>query len=231
MKLDWLLDMIFPKYCLGCGQEGSFLCQDCFKNIPLNNSVLCPLCGQRSPSGRICEHCLRKKSDPLSGLLAASDWENELLRQIIYAYKYNFVAELALPLSELMRQFLSSHLIHFEHKKLILVPVPLHQRRLAWRGFNQAELLAENIASAFGLELFLGLKRKKFTPPQVEIVSPEQRETNMKNAFNVSGRLSKENIYILIDDVCTTASTLRECARELKSAGAKDIWGFVLARG
>lgn len=234
MDFKWIFDLIFPRYCLGCGQEGVFLCPDCAESIPLRNSVLCPVCGLRSPSGKICSRCERKNPTRLSGLLVASDWENQLLRRLIYAYKYDFAAELSDFLSDLMTDFLSPRLKIFGSDQIVLVPVPLHPRRLAWRGFNQSELLAKKICSRLNLTLIPdALKRKRFTPPQVDFGSSVQRMKNVKNAFKISDKtiVSDKKTYVLIDDVCTTGSTLNECARELKSAGAKDVWGFVLARG
>ena len=114
-----------------------------------------------------------------------------------------------------------------------ILAVPLHKKRLRWRGFNQAEYLAKRVADHFGL-IFRDdiIIRQKYTPPQVKIRDYKERAKNIKGAFKcLSPRSIKNKKIILIDDVCTTLSTLGECAKVLKKAGAKEVWGLVLARG
>jgi len=149
---NWVLDVIFPKKCLNCGYENFYICADCLTKIPVQKSIKCFGCGRRSPTGRLCQKCNKKNASALNGLLVASDWNNLLLRQLIYNYKYNFIKELAEPLSQIMIAFLEK--INFKNlstnkllaNELILIPVPLHKRRLLWRDFNQAELLTKIIS-------------------------------------------------------------------------------------
>ena len=115
----------------------------------------------------------------------------------------------------------------------LVVPVPLHPRRLRWRGFNQSELLAESLAEHFLLQTdALTLNRVRQTMPQADIQEREQRLDNVSDVFscahpeNVRGRS-----ILLIDDVCTTGATLNECARVLKENGAKRVVALVVARG
>lgn len=108
----------------------------------------------------------------------------------------------------------------------VLVPVPLHPQREKMRGFNQARLLAEQL----GLPAEM-LKRIKNKHPQAELPR-EDRLKNLKNSFKISGKFDLSNKKIvLVDDVCSTGATLNECAKVLRQAGAKEIWGLVLARG
>jgi ComF family protein len=123
------------------------------------------------------------------------------------------------------------------------VPVPLHKRKLRERGFNQAELLAKEVAEYFSLSLETkALIRKKYTPPQVRTKNHKARRESLKNAFEISSIFTKkcisentnflkEKIIILIDDVTTTGATLFEAAKVLKRAGAKEVWGLVVAKG
>lgn len=143
---------------------------------------------------------------------------------------------MAEPLSEIMALFFKNHINLFPTEDSIIVPVPLHPRRLAWRGFNQSELLARNISKTFGLELDTGLiGRKLHTSPQADIASQDQRKKNVINAFklleNASSRSLENKKIILIDDVCTTGSTINECAKILEPLKPAEIWGFVIARG
>ncbi|MBU3901033.1 hypothetical protein KKF25_00055, partial [Patescibacteria group bacterium] len=172
--LNWCLDLLFPKHCLGCGQEGFYLCADCNASLPTLFSANCFICGRRSPTGYACDNCRREKHSALAGILVAADWNNLLLRQIIYEYKYRLVKELAVPLAELIITFWERmnfvNLLNCSNVEMILIPVPLHGRRLAWRGFNQAEVLAQKIGDHFKITLVKNiLVRSRHTLPQREI--------------------------------------------------------------
>lgn len=238
----WSLDIIFPKNCLGCGQENFYICGDCFTKIPVQKTTKCFVCERRSPAGHTCQKCRKKNSSALNGLLVASDWNNLLLRQSIYAYKYNFIKELAQPLAQIMISSLKA--INFKNLKntkraageLILIPVPLHKRRLLWRDFNQAELLTRKIGEYF--QIPIGdkiLKRSRNTLPQADIKEKSRRQKNIKGAFGLADKINRRLVHqktiILVDDISTTASTLQECAKALKPLEPKEIWGLVLARG
>ncbi len=245
--LNWCLDLIFPKYCLSCNLEGSYLCPDCLKSLSPLKSVSCFVCGRRSPSDYACDSCRHKERSLLAGILVAADWNNLLLRQIIYEYKYRFIKELANPLSELMINFLENSKpeswqtepTNKEADQPILIPIPLHGRRLAWRGFNQAELLAQKISARFNIPLAKNiLIRSRHTLPQREITDQNTRTANIENAFALTPKFNadqnnflKNKVVVLIDDICTTGATFQDCARALKPLGSKEIWGLVIARG
>lgn len=232
-----ILDLFFPINCLGCGQEGQFICPACFEQIPLH---------RKRP--------LKFSSSALTGLEIASDYSYTLVKQAIHRYKYDFVKGLAEPLGQLMVKVIKE--LAFENA--LLIPVPLHPKRLRWRGFNQAELLAEVISRELKIPLVKNiLIRTKHNLPQVKIENAKQRKQNIKQAFQLSPQIKlqgqsflprslrrrrkdavkrtvfnlRHKIIILIDDVCTTGATLEECAKVLKLLQPKQIWGLVIARG
>lgn len=227
--LNFLLDLFFPIYCLGCEREKIWLCENCFKKIPLNSKSECPFCQKPSFFGRTCQKCQNKN---LNGLIIASDYQNELLKKIIFSFKYKFIKELSSYLGELLISALKNHPLISSIESFVIIPVPLHWRRKKWRGFNQSELLAKKIEEYFSIPLFEKiLIRKKHTKPQVKLKEKERKE-NIKNAFTIENPCAILNKkIILIDDVSTTGATLEECSKVLKKAGAKEIWGLVLARG
>jgi len=240
--LSWCLDLIFPRSCLGCGQDGSYLCRDCRDSLPIASCANCPFCGRRSPTGYACQKCRRQHHSSISGILIASDWNNLLLRQIIYEYKYRFVKELADPLSNLATNFLERidfiKTLRCSETEIIVIPVPLHKKRLAWRGFNQSELLAQQISKKFNTAVNNDiLIRSRHMLPQREVADKKARAANIKNAFALSPKLNlnddaiKNKIIILVDDICTTGSTFQDCARALAPLKPKEIWGLVIARG
>ena len=112
----------------------------------------------------------------------------------------------------------------------VIVPVPLHSRRERQRGYNQSLLLAKEIDRRCGIEVDGSLlRRRKNTPPQVEMDSPDDRRANMSNSFECPSRLDGLRI-LLVDDIVTTGSTMFACADALKDAGAESVWGLALAR-
>jgi len=230
---NFILDLLFPIKCIGCQKEGKFLCDDCFSLIILNKIQNCPRCGKPSIFGRFCKKC-----DPqinFSGIITAASYENKLLQKTIHIYKYRFVKELSLPLAQILIKILRQTLFQnnvLDRQNIILIPVPLHKRRLLFRGFNQAELLSQKISLHYNLELAADvLVRIKNTKPQIELNRTDRKE-NIKDAFLcVNSKKIKGKTVILVDDVCTTSATLIECAKALNSASPKEIWGLVLAKG
>ncbi len=244
-----------------------WVCDDCLNKIIVRKEQVCPVCEKTIgdfEGGKTCWHC-RKKTG-LDGLWVASEYSDKLLAQAIHKFKFNFVRDLSYPLGKIIlksvleqeefgdfQDFLFSHSAQnlendFKNKtffknaksfQTIIVPVPLHRRRFNWRGFNQSELLANEIAAKSGLEVNNNLLiRWRNTTPQTKIRLMEERRKNIKGAFRVvgmgskpisTGLLKNKNI-IIVDDVCTTLATLNECAVIIKKAGAKNVWGAVVAR-
>lgn len=246
---EYLLDIILPKKCVSCSRECYYVCPECFAKIPTQTDFHCFVCGQRSPGGKICPECHKKTGINLTGLLVASDWQNLLVRQLIYECKYRFVKELAQPLALILAKFLTINgiipwpatpthkLTNFQTNKLTLIPIPLHRRRENWRGFNQAKIICDHLTKYLDIATLDNLiLRGRHTPPQMDIKDKIEREKNVVSAFKLNPDFANKNlienkIIFLIDDVCTTGSTLKECAAVLKELKPKEIWGLVIARG
>jgi competence protein ComFC len=231
MYFSSILDIIFPKNCLSCAKEGSYVCAECFAKIPIQKSIRCYVCGRRTPDGKTCSACRKKIGSCLTGLVIASDWNNMLVRQMIYEFKYRFIKDLANPLGNLLINFFELNRIDFE----ILIPVPLHKHRLSWRGFNQAQLLAGQLAKHFNIPMTENLLiRERYTLPQMEIRDREQRIKNVSGIFSINPQIQnniENKIVVLIDDICTTASTFENCAKVLRPSKPKQIWALAVARG
>lgn len=221
-------DIFFPVHCIGCGKHGAWICDRCLPKIIFLQKFLCPRCGNFSFLGELCVSCAKKSA--LKGVWAVASYQNEILREAIWLMKYKGIQELARPLGMLAAKFLSVHHITREFDGIIAVP--LHRRKLYFRGYNQSELLAQELSLYFHCEVFCDvLVRTKFTRSQSRLNS-EKREKNVQNAFRANEKFSlQDKKLLLIDDVMTSASTLSECARVLKQSGASEVWGLVLARG
>lgn len=231
--LKSLLDIIFPKFCLNCQKEGEFLCEDCQSLIEISEYQFCPFC--KYPNRVIkfgkCEKHLSKKLDTL---FSALPYQDKLVKKIIFKFKYPpFLKDLG----KILANFVIAHfkLLEkeeiFKEKEAIFLGVPSGKKKERWRGFNQAEIIAENLAQYYQLQFKKGvIKKIKETKPQAELKLPE-REKNLKNCFRL---IEKEAIFkkrvFLVDDVFTTGTTLEEIAKILKRGGVKEVIGIVVAR-
>jgi ComF family protein len=148
------------------------------------------------------------------------------LREAIYALKYRGLRAAAPQLGRLLAQHLAGRPIPGD----VLVPVPLHPNRLRRRGYNQAALLAREVARLTGLPVREELLvRQRDTPPQVQTATREQRRSNVLDSFAVTGDVRRLAV-VLLDDVTTTGSTFSAAAGALKAAGAASVWGLALAK-
>ncbi len=182
---------------------------------------VCPMCTRPSIYGLTHDYCTKKLG--MEGLIAIFDHKNEAVRKVVEAIKFGFNRDL-------VGEVLAGWELPKKLKKTILVPVPLHRLRENWRGFNQAELIATHMGKK--MTLVRGLVRTRATAQQARTVNRGMRVENIKGAFGLGKEgegLSGKRV-ILIDDVFTSGVTMRECARVLRKAGVKQVWGLVLAR-
>jgi ComF family protein len=233
------LDTLFPIHCLSCQKEGEWICSECFKKIKILDLQICPHCEKViTENGKLCPSCknslsYREISFPLDALLVSTKYKENNLSKFIHFFKYNFVRDLSLPLGKIMTNCFSKNSLPLPD---IIIPIPLHPRRLRWRDFNQSELLAKYLSQnlAPGIEIPMEsnlLRRKRFTQPQMKIKNYAERKENIKNAFSITqSKKIKDSNILLVDDVCTTGSTLLECAKILKKNGARKVFAIVIAR-
>jgi len=228
-----ILDLLFPKTCVGCGKFGGYFCSNCVRDIK-QTELVCPFCERQSLGGVIHAVCKRKYG--LDGLWSLGIYEG-LLRKAIQKLKYKWVSEIARELVDITIEYWAKNspilldLIKKDQgRSWIVTAVPLHPKRQNWRGFNQSELLGKIFALKLGLNYQVTLKRIRNTTPQMKLLSHERKQ-NIKNAFEiaVSSQLSDVSV-LLIDDVWTTGSTLKECCYVLKRNGAKVVWALTIAR-
>jgi len=226
------LDILFPITCAGCGKENKWLCESCLAKIIIKEEQICPLCEKvETPDGRICFSC--KKRSSLDGLLVCASYKEKIIPKLVHHFKYRFIADLGAALGKIaVKKILSSYLLLPD----LLIPVPLHSKRLRWRGFNQSLLLAKQISKKLtpGIEISILeniLIRTKHTRAQMKIKSHHDRRKNIQNAFLITDpQAIRGRTIFLIDDIATTGATLFECAKVLKSKGAREVFAVVVAR-
>ncbi len=207
--------------CLLCGEESGpeLLCAACAAELPAL-AVHCPQCALPSPAGAVCGSCINR---PPHYDRTLALWRYEFpCDRLVQALKYR--ARLALA-GFFARALVSRPLPEVD----LIVPMPLHPKRLAERGFNQALEVARGLARHLGRPIEpRGVQRVKDTPPQTKLPY-EERAKNVRGAFLCKLDLSGANVAV-VDDVMTTGATLNELARALKRAGATRVENFVIAR-
>jgi len=202
-----ITDLVFPPRCAGCGRVDIVWCarcQDQLERIPFPERVL-PL-------------------EPLTSM-ASTGVHDGKIQQAIWSLKYENGRELAVPLGAR----LTKHLAGLNWPVSMIIPVPMHSKRLAERGYNQAQLLAEQIAHRTMFPCIpQALKRWRFTTSQVGL-GREERLVNVQDAFEADPKHVRNQVILLIDDVYTTGATLSACADSLLQAGATAVYGLTVS--
>lgn len=228
-----LIDLFFPPICVGCARElpsdSSGICEPCSATVPRIEAPRCPHCAARLPSGIVNRGC--RDALALQRFFAATPYQHPMVRAAIDAFKYEGVQSLAAPLAALLAKPLETATP--QARNPLLVPIPMHERRLRSRGFNQASLLARELGALLHLpenEQVLG--RSRDTDQQAKLPRADRAE-NVRGAFAVIAEknLDALSTIILIDDVATTGATLKEAAIALRRAGAREIWGAAVSYG
>lgn len=202
----WFKDALFPSQCIICRKKGFVLC--------LKHSIF-----PSAPSSKAVFHSLDQ-------CLALTAYANPQVKKIVQHYKYEGKQDLGKPLGALLVKLLSG----IGKEDVFVVPLPLHWTRYIWRGFNQAEVLAQSLSQEAGIGICKKLKRKKYTQQQAKL-SQQKRMQNIRGAFVWEGDSLEGKTIVLIDDVVASGVTLDEAAKVLKKAGALKVIGVVFARG
>jgi ComF family protein len=202
--LDCALDAVFPRRCFGCRAFGSYLCADCLADAPEAQ-------GERRQPGVVVRSAFQYTG---------------VARSAVLGLKFEGVSaaagEMSVPMAELLHEWAP--------EVDAIVPVPLAWIRRRTRGYNQAELLARDIARAAGLPIEpRALRRARQTSPQAREPDREARIRNITGAF-APGTRPVTGSLLLIDDVTTTGATLDACARVLLGGGASRVYALTFAR-
>ena len=227
-----LLDLLLPSFCLACDKPLGTLpellfCPECLERLRFIESPLCPCCGRVylvAPGGD--HHCGTCLATPYHFSRARAIFlYQEPLKEVIHRFKYQGKTACLPSFARFARNL--PQLGEVQGADWI-VPVPLHPTRLQERGFNQALLLAKAFPeAALAREAVV---RTRHTAPQVGL-NPKERQANVKGAFAVPDPAQvKGKSVLLIDDLYTTGSTVKECARVLRRAGASRVEVLTVAR-
>jgi len=206
--LDGFLKFIFPRYCIGCKKKDYFVCQNCKNSIIL----------QSVPEGAQISSCFSYEQKIVMEIIKCLKFKNK-------KYILNDIKDLILGQFE---NFLKKQKIG-NNEEIILIPIPLTKRSLSKRGYNQS-LVISKILKSENIKIYKNSLIKKTNHlPQNKIRNRKEREENVKNSFTLKRKLPQNQVYILIDDVTTTGSTILEAKKELRKNGVKRVIAFTLA--
>jgi competence protein ComFC len=230
----FILSVLYPERCVSCNSlKCGYLCTDCFSRVTFHVSYKCPVCLKPSIDGRTHSRCQHRYD--IVGLVSAVDY-GSVVRKLVLRFKYKpYLSDLKTIIGKLFIEGLEQNELFFYILKQepLFLPIPLSKRRMNMRGYNQSQLLASYVAQYFEQKMNdKVLLRVKETRPQYKL-DRSSRFANIKNAFLVNPKFSsliKNKSIVLIDDVATTCSTLREAARTLKRAGSGDVYGVTFAQ-
>jgi ComF family protein len=228
--LDLALAAVYAPACAAC--DGALatagpLCPACRASLAANEPA-CPRCAEplAGPAAVTCARC-RRAPPPQAATVAPWRYGADLARAL-RRLKFAGRADLARALAPLAAPFLAA--LAAAAAADLVVPVPLHWRRLARRGYNQAELLA--VHAAAGVPVIRALRRRRATRPQTGLDAAD-RAANVRGAFaarrRARARLAGARVIVL-DDVTTTGATLAAACAAVRAAGAAEVYGFAVAR-
>lgn len=220
-----LLDLLFPKRCLGCQRFGSYFCAICLPKIEYLKEQICPICGKNSIDGTTHPRCQTIYS--LDGMYAMAHFRG-VIKDAIHLLKYRFVTSLVPDLADFLVNSWPKSMPEFDY----LIPIPLHQKKLRERGFNQSTLLAHSLGKNLDIAVMEKIIVKRHATKSQAELDLKERIKNLQDVFAIASDIDLSGKKIaLIDDVSTTRTTFIECARVLKRKKAEIVWGIALAHG
>lgn len=221
----WGIDLVLPPQCVGCGKVGLWLCPACAQQIPLWEAPQCPRCGRPWEGEELCTVC-RESPLQVAPIRSTFLFQAEI-RDVMHALKYRGGHQVIRSLTPRMVEAWQ----RAEFVTDLLVPVPLHPRREAKRGYNQANLLACALGEALDVPVASRLLRRTRATVSQTKLNRKQRRENVSGAFTYPDDILLDDMHLtLVDDVATTGATLEACADVLLAHGAERVSAFTLAR-
>ena len=230
MGSTFLLEKLFPNVCVMCDKVAlTSLCETCKKKVVYMKEPRCFKCGKMLAE-KEREYCLDCQKEERFFEAGRSIWIHKSpVAESIYRFKYKnrrvYAKRYAQEFMELYMKELS------EWKIKLIVPIPLYNERKRKRGFNQAELIGQEISEQLGIPMKADfLKRVKKTKPQ-KLLSHHERKANLNGAFEANAQILSRGNILLVDDIYTTGATMNMAAKVMKEAGAQKVFFFTISIG
>lgn len=212
--IDIVLRMVFPQKCLGCRENNTIICKDCLQKIEKHNSPID------------------------TNIYAIYSYKNPIIKKAIWNLKYHHQSSVGNFFGEILYnkhiEDISDIYLYNMGQKIIIIPVPLHKKRLKERGYNQAEIIARSFCKSSEKNIFeidnKNIIKKFHTQAQAKILNKKKRLHNARGAYLIKDKSKfKNRIIIVIDDVTTTGGTFIEIKKILEKAGARKIFCYAIA--
>lgn len=224
----FILDLLFPKFCLGCGYIGVYLCPSCLKKLEPVKLDVCLYCKKPSLIGLTHVNCGNKLN--IDGMITIYRY-NPMLKIIIKNIKYRLAVQVWNDFYKMISPDVISKLDCYKNlpSDLVIQPIPLSKNRFNERGFNQASFIGEFFQKFLHYPIVNLLSRNTEVPAQAQIKNKKGRYLNTKGIFTATQGVNPN--VILVDDIITSGSTVKEAAKILKKFGAKKVYVLALAMG
>jgi competence protein ComFC len=235
MILNSVSSAFIPDLCLLCGSENltgsTSVCHECRTSLRWVTPPICEVCGKpltklEDKNSTTCGACL--SSPPAYDMARYGLYYEKSVRAAITRFKFNALLYSSRPLAAFLLEAFDRYYVNGNFD--VILPVPVHTRRLMARGFNQATILSQKLSKATGIPLDrTSLIKTKNTEPQVRL-SRSKRLSNLTNAFQIKyGKSMSKKRVLLVDDVSTTGATVTEVAKVLQTAGVSYVGVLILA--
>lgn len=234
--MEKILSAIFGESCYFCGRLGQIICYSCLHKIKTCNNSVCIKCQRQTILGFTHIYCQNESQNYLPSQLCVIYEYEGFVSEVVKKSKYN-------PKRFSLLKFLSKEgakaaaKIGFDFRDFVVVPIPISKTREKERGFNQAEIIAKAVAKEFGLVMDNSILVRARETNKQSFLTKEERARNLLGAFEVKEKSlgfmkvkNDKNKFLLVDDVCTTGSTLIAASLALYKAGAGDVRCFALSR-
>lgn len=220
-----IINIVYPNKCPLCGKVleiNELVCKKCESELKYIREPICKKCGKQlcEEEEEYCGDCKGRVHyfDSGIGVFAYTG----AIKRAIYEFKYKDMKVYGRFFGKKMAEYAKEYINHWDAD--VIIPVPVSKKKYLKRGYNQAEILAKELAKHCDVSMDpTVLYRCKDTKPQKEMTR-ENRKKNLENAFIISGNVVKYNKVILVDDIYTTGSTMDECAKALKSSGVNEVY-------
>lgn len=226
-----MLDILFPRECVGCWKTGSYLCSNCKKTLYAHPEI-CPFCHKASIHFQTCCSCKKEGYNAIEGIIVGFAYQ-ELIKKLILKLKFYHKYDVTDFLAQRLALAIQTTAGINKNDPIIVSFIPSHRRRhYLEKGYNQSELLAKSLAKELNLLILPIAKKTRYTTSQVKL-NKQERQKNLKQAFILLDlqKIPTNATLLLIDDILTTGSTLLTLANKVKETRPDiKIWGAVIAR-
>lgn len=220
-----ILEIFFPKQCLGCNSYGLYICLACESKLKINVTQRCIICQLPSQLGYTHQNCTSKLTP--DRLISIFDYHDQLISKVFNTAKLSLVSDLFIELTNIAVNKIS--VVTNNHQEFVICPIPLTKFKQQFRGFNQSQIIARILGWNLNLAIDPILIKRTNTKQQKKL-NAQQRKQNLINSFCVPQTQALPAKVILVDDITTTGSTFIEATKVLKTLGVKEVWCLALAQ-